>query len=144
VRRPLLLIALTLALATGACAKSSTVVLTVVEVNPDVPPLLLLSMTVTEDADPARMVSSAIRSLLLGDAADRPDPFPFPIELPISVDPSFAGAVTIRVDGLDWDTHAVVASGSTPAQVVPEQHTHASLTLAAVGTPPDTDGGAGN
>jgi hypothetical protein len=133
---------LLIAIAIGGCAKSSTVVMTTVDVAPDVAPILLLRMTVTMSSDPGRTVSSAIRSLSLGDAVDRPAPFLFPLGLPVSVDPSFAGAVTITIEGLDWDTHGVIASGSAPAEVVPEQRTQTSVTLAAVGTGPDADGGA--
>lgn len=131
-----------LALALAACAQSSTVVETTVNVDMAAPPLLLMRITVTSATDPARMSQSAIRSLLIGDAADRPAPFIFPLVLPVSVDPSFAGDVVILLEGLDWDTKAVVASGSTTATVVAEQKTQATLTLSAVVTPTVPDGGA--
>jgi len=134
--------ALAAALALAGCARSSTVVDTQVNIDMTAPPLLLLRITVTSATDPSRMSQSAIRSLLIGDAADRPAPFIFPLLLPVSVDRSFAGDVVILLEGLDWDTKAVVAAGSTTATVIAEQHTQAALTLSAVVTPALPDGGA--
>jgi hypothetical protein len=134
-------IVLLAAAALAGCAVSTTEVITVVDADATVPPILLLRTIVTSDADPARTTMSAIRSQAIGDATDRPAPFLFPIGLPVSVDPSFAGAVTITMEGLDWDTQAVIARGSTGATVVARQSTQAALTLTAVAPPPDGDGG---
>jgi len=127
--------ALAAALALAGCARSSTVVDTQVNIDMTAPPLLLLRITVTSATDPSRMSQSAIRSLLIGDAADRPAPFIFPLLLPVSVDRSFAGDVVILLEGLDWVTKAVVAAGSTPATVIAQQRTQAALTLSAAVTP---------
>jgi hypothetical protein len=127
--------------ALAGCAVSTTQVLTTVDTDATVPALLLLRMTVTKDADPSRTSTSAIRSQAIGDAGDRPAPFLFPIALPVSVDQSFAGAVTITIEGLDWDTQAVIARGSTGATVVAQQTTQAALTLTAVQPASGADGG---
>jgi hypothetical protein len=63
------------------------------------------------------------------DAGDRPGPFAFPLDLDLTMDPGLAGPVDIRVEGLDWDTTAVIASGSTTAAVVAEKPVSASVTL---------------
>ena len=76
------------------------------------------------------------------DAADRPGPFVFPLSLPQTVDPSFAGLVDVTVEGLDWDTHAVIASGTTSGAVVAQKTTTASLTLQPTAQPgAGADGG---
>jgi hypothetical protein len=133
---------LLLGLALSGCAKSPTIVETEVDADATVPPLLLLHVTVVPASDPSKYESSSLRSLLLGDAADRPDPYPFPVFLPLGVDPSYGGTVTITIEGLDWDTHDVVATGSTSAQVIAEQQTQARLTLTAAPPAPAGDGGA--
>jgi hypothetical protein len=128
-------------LALGACSKSPTVVLTMVSADANVPPVLLLQTHVASVADPARTDDGAIRSLdTNSDASDRPAPFVFPLYLPITVDASLAGAVTVAVEGLDWDTHAVIASGSTSATVVAEGQTQAVVTLQPPSVPPPSDG----
>jgi hypothetical protein len=133
--------ALLAAAALSGCAVSTTQVTTVVDADATVPPILLIQIVVTSDANPALTSMSAIRSQAIGDAADRPAPFLFPLALPVSVDESFAGAVTITMEGLDWDTQAVIARGSTGATVVARQTTQATLTLTAVSATPGPDGG---
>jgi hypothetical protein len=128
---------LLLALAPLHCAQSSTVVETQVSADNTVPPVLILQMAVANLARPALQSSSQLASLQPGFEAGIPAPFAFPLELPISVDPSFAGTVTVTVQGLDWNTYAVIASGSTTAQVVAHQQTHAAITMSA---PPTCDG----
>ena len=111
----------------AGCAKDPTDVLTEISVDPAVPPLLILQVTVSSPT--AGQTTGGLRSTGDGDAADRPLPFPFPLLVPIATDPSFAGPVTISIEGIDWDTHAVTASGSTAATVVAGHETLASLTL---------------
>jgi len=129
---------LAVAVVSAGCAKPPTDVLTLVSVDPAAPPLRILRLTVTGAGGES---SGALRSTAVGDASDRPAPFSFPLSVPVTVDPSLAGSVTITIDGLDWDTYAVIASGSTAAQVVPEHETEAALTLAAVPGGPGADGG---
>jgi hypothetical protein len=126
-----------LALAPLHCAQSSTVIETQVSADSTVPPVLLLQMVVANIANPALQSSSQLISLAAGFEAGIPGPFAFPLELPISVDPSFAGTATVTVQGLDWNTNAVIASGSTTAQVVAHQQTHAAITMSAT---PSCDG----
>lgn len=121
------------------CAQSSTVIETRVGADSTVPPVLILQMIVTSGANPALQSSSQLASLTPGPEAGVPAPFAFPVDLPISVDPSYAGAVTVTVEGLDWNTSAVIASGSTTAQVVAHQQTHAAITMSA---PPACEGPA--
>ena len=47
--------------------------------------------------------------------------------------PSFAGLVDITVEGLDWDTHAVIASGTTSGAVVAQKTTIGVADAAADG-----------
>jgi hypothetical protein len=127
-------------LALVGCAKDPTTIVAVVEADATVPPLLILRTTVTSTADPARGSTSNRSSLEAGDASDRPGPFVFPAAVPITVDASLAGAVTVTVEGLDWDTGATLAAGSAAGNVVAQQQTTVVLTLLAV--PPAADGGA--
>jgi len=117
------------ALGVGACAKDSTSVLTVIEADPAVPPVLLLQARIARADDPTRVSSSRFTSSNLGDAGDRPGPFVFPFAMSLTVDASFAGAVVVTIDGLDWDTNAVIASGSTAADVVAQHDTQAVVRL---------------
>jgi hypothetical protein len=123
-----------LALVPLHCAQSSTVIETRVNADSTVPPVLILQMAVTNIARPAIQSSSQLASLNPGFEAGVPGPFAFPLDLPISVDPSFAGTVTVTVQGLDWNTYAVIASGSTTAQVVAHEQTHAAITMSAAPT----------
>jgi hypothetical protein len=123
-----------LALSALHCAQSSTVVETEVSADNTVPPVLILQMAVTNVARPAVQSSSQFASRAPGYEAGVPGPFAFPLDLPISVDPSFAGTVTVTVQGLDWNTYAVIASGSTTAQVVAHEQTHAAITMSAAPT----------
>ena len=50
----------------------------------------------------------------------------FPFGLPLTVDASFAGPVIITIEGLDWDTHAVIARAPRHADVV-AQHDDAGV-----------------
>jgi len=131
------------ALSLGAgCAKDPTAVLVTVDADATVPPLLILRTTVTNVDDPARRASAERSSPYASDdAGDRPGPFVFPLDIPLTVDPSLAGVVVITVEGLDWDTHAVTATGVTSAGVIAQGTTAASLTLAAVPTGGGADGG---
>jgi hypothetical protein len=124
------------------CASSPTTVLTDVGADATVPPILILQLEVARTANPSDMVMSLVQSLGLSDATDRPGPFTFPLAIPLGVDPRFACAVTITVNGIDWDTNAVIATGSAQAQVVPQQQTTAMLTLTAV--PPSSGGDGGD
>jgi hypothetical protein len=121
--------ALACALCAGACAKDSTSVLTVIEADPAAPPVLLLQARIARADDPTRVSSSRFTSSNLGDAGDRPGPFVFPFAMSLTVDPSFAGPVVVTVEGLDWDTNTVIASGSTPADVVAQHETQAVVRL---------------
>lgn len=120
------------ALALGGCAKSPTEILTHVDADSTVPPLLLLRATIVSNSDADKQASSSFVSLALGDAADRPGPYAFPLDLPLSLSASLAGPVTVTIEGLDSGSGVVVARGTTAAEVVREQQTHASLTLTAV------------
>jgi hypothetical protein len=116
----------------GACAKNPTQILVAVSADSSVPPLLLLRTTVARASNPDERVSSSVRSLSENsDAANRPGPFPFPIQIPVGVDPSFAGPVTVTIEGLDWDTQAVLATGVASTEVVPDRQTAAAITLTA-------------
>jgi hypothetical protein len=119
-------------LAAGGCAKDPTSVFVVIGADASVPPLMILRTTVTRAGDPSMQVSSERSSSVESDAADRPGPFPFPFGLKLTVDPSLAGDVVVSIEGLDWDTHAVLAGGSADAVVTPQQMTEASLTLEPV------------
>jgi len=111
----------------SGCAKDATAILVTVGAEADVPPILILRSTVVRSDN---LRSSAERSSsAASDAADRPGPFVFPFQLSLTVDQSFAGPVSVIVEGIDWDTHTVTAAGSTPATVVAQQTTDASLTL---------------
>jgi|SRR6187551_602550 len=117
------------ALCAGACAKDPTSVLTFIEADPAAPPVLLLQARIARADDATRVSSSRFTSPNLGDAGDRPGPFVFPFAMALTVDASFAGPVVVTVDGLDWDTNAVIASGSTPADVVAQHETQAVVRL---------------
>jgi len=128
-RRALGALALAAALAPAAgCADDATSVLVTVDADPSAPPILLLETIVTPP-DPNRASSSNRSSSNPGDAADRPGPFVFPIAVDLTVDASFAGPVVVTIKGLDWDTYATIASGSTDATIEAGKQTKASLTL---------------
>jgi hypothetical protein len=129
------------ALCGAGCAKDPTAVNVTVNADATVPPLLILRTTVTDADEPTRIGSSNRTSPYASDdAADRPGPFGFPYDIALTIDATFAGPVVITVEGLDWDTNAVTAAGSTTGSVVAQQMTTASLTLTAVTT--GGDGGA--
>jgi hypothetical protein len=126
------------AAALGAgCARDATAVEVTVNAEAAVPPILILRTAVARADDLDRRVSSDRSSPYAGDAGDRPGPFEFPLLLSVTVDASFAGPVVVTVQGIDWDTHAVTASGVGDAVVVAQKTTDAALTLvrAAVGAP---------
>ena len=115
----------------GGCAKDATSILVNVGAEADVPPILILRSTIVRSEDTNVRSSAERSSNAESDAADRPGPFVFPFQLSLTVDQSFGGAVTVIVEGLDWDTHTVIAAGSTAATVVAQKATDASLTLSA-------------
>ena len=118
------------ALAAGACAKDATSVLTVIEADTAVPPILLLQARIARAGDPARMSSSRFASPYAAvDAGDRPGPFVFPFAYALTMDAAFAGPIVITLEGLDWDTNAVIATGTTNADVVAQRETQATVEL---------------
>lgn len=138
-----LVVTLAVALSFGVgCAKDSTELLIIVDAETAVPPILILRASIGMRYDPSHVAGSDRSSPYESDAADRPGPFVFPLSLPQTVDPSFAGLVDITVEGLDWDTHAVIASGTTSGAVVAQKTTTASLTLQPTAQPgAGADGG---
>jgi len=116
-------------------------VFVVVDADSTVPPILILRTVVERAGDPASRASVERSSNYGSDAADRPGPFLFPLGLPLTVDQTYAGAVIITIEGVDWDTHAVTARGSSSATVVAQQVSEASLTLTAA-TSGGGDGGS--
>lgn len=138
------LLALGLAAAGPAgCAKKPTGVIADVSVDPAVPPLLQLRISVASASDPSLVASNSYTSLFKGDAADRPGAFFFPLKLSMNLPVDFAGDVIVTVEGLDWDTNAVVARGAGTAQVVVEKTAMTALTLTpVVGTNPDAGEGS--
>ena len=124
----------------GGCAKDATSVVLTVDADTAVPPILILRSTVATQDDPTRASTSNRSSSNAGDAGDRPGPFVFPLQLSLTVDSSLKGLVDITVEGLDWDTYAVNARGTTTGVVVPEHNIAASLTLLRA-APIDADGG---
>jgi hypothetical protein len=130
-----------LSIAAG-CAKDATEVRVVVDASAAVPPILILRASIGLRYDPSRVASSQRSSRTETDAADRPGPFVFPLSLPLTVDPSFAGLVDITVEGVDWDSSVVIASGMTSGAVVAEKTTTASLTLKPTAPVDRGDGGS--
>ena len=123
-------VVLACALGAGACAKDSTSVLTVIEADTAVPPILLLQARIARADDPARMSSSRFASPYAAvDAGDRPGPFVFPFAYALTMDATFAGPVVITLEGLDWDSNAVIAAGTTNADVVAQRETQATVRL---------------
>jgi hypothetical protein len=121
-------------IAISGCPKNPTVVLTTVNADPTVPALTELTLTLSSAADPAIHVSSSLVSLYPGSLDGGLPAIFLPAQFPLSVDPAYlSGSAIVRVDGVDNDTGAILATGSTPAQVVPDQQTEATLTLTAVG-----------
>jgi len=136
------LAAVAVALCGAGCAKDPTAVNVTVYADATAPAILILRTTVTDADDPSRVGSSERSAPYASDdAADRPGPFGFPTDISLTIDPTFAGPVVVAVEGLDWDTHAVIAAGSTTASVVAQTTTMASLTLTAVTTGGASDGG---
>jgi hypothetical protein len=124
-------LAVALSLGLG-CAKDPTSVFVVVDADSTVPPILILRTVVERAGDPASQSSVERSSNYVADAADRPGPFLFPLGLPLTVDQTYVGPVIITVEGVDWDTRAVIARGSTTTSVVAQKIAEASLTLTAV------------
>jgi hypothetical protein len=123
------------------CAKPQTLILTEVSADPTVPPLLVLQYWVARAADPMHPATASVVSLVPGDAADGRAFYTFPMVLPMGPFPGWSGTVEITLDGRDWETDKIVASGKTTAEIVPEQQTRAALTLTAVSDPGGADGG---
>jgi hypothetical protein len=123
------------ALSGGGCAKEPTSVITLIEADAAVPPVLQLGVRIAPADDPARASTSRFSSSNLGDAADRPAPFVFPFARSLTVDASLAGPVVITLEALDWDTNAVTAAGSTNAEVIPQRETQATVRLAVPAIP---------
>jgi hypothetical protein len=130
------LLAVALSLGLG-CAKDPTSVFVVVDADSTVPPILILRTVVERAGDPASRASADRSSPYASDAADRPGPFLFPLGLPLTVDQTYAGPVTITIEGVDWDTHAVTASGSATATVVAQKMSEALVTLTTSAAPSD-------
>jgi hypothetical protein len=124
------------------CAKDPTSVNLMISADATVPPVRILRATITRSADPTQRVGSEQSSSNETDAADRPGPFVFPSWFPLTVDETFAGPVTIMIEGLDWDTHAVIASGTTATTVVARTAVSAELTLTASAGAGPADAGA--
>ena len=126
----------------GGCSKSPTTILAIVTVDDTVPPIRVLRSQVMQTSGAGQVAGAERRSPLppMGDASDRSDPFSFPLALPLTVDRSFAGAVQVTIEGVDWDTNAVTATGTAPADVIAEQQTDVTVMLSA--PPPTGAGGA--
>jgi hypothetical protein len=134
--------ALATALACGAgCAKDATAVSVWVDVDATVPPILIIRTAVARADDPARQAAANRTSPYASDAADRPGPFVFPVDLSVTIDESFAGPVVITIEGLDWDSNVVTARGEGPATVVAQKTTAATVTMTAVAVG-GSDGGS--
>lgn len=132
---------LAVVLSAGAgCAKDATSVVVTIDADTAVPPILILRSVVAVQDDPARASTSTRSSNNEGDAGDRPGPFVFPLQLSLTVDASLKGLVDITVEGIDWDTYAITARGTTTGVVVPEHNIAASLKLSPV-APISGDGG---
>jgi hypothetical protein len=133
-------LAVAAALAAG-CAKESTSLFVGVDADPSVPPILILRTTITRIDDPSVQSSTSRASPYSSDAAYRPGPWVFPVGLPLTVDPVFAGDVMVTVEGIDWDTSAVIASGNTTATIVAQKQTTALLVLEPIRSGGVGDGG---
>ena len=123
----------------GACSQTPSTLFMTITADDGTPPIADMRTTITSLTNPGLVSSNQRRSLAVGDASDRPLPFQFPLYIPLTLDTAFAGAVTLTVEGLDWDTQSVIARGTTTATVVASQQTDAALTLTA--TPPATGAG---
>jgi hypothetical protein len=115
----------------AGCAKEPTSVLVLVDAEDGVPPILIVRTSIAQAGAPDRRATSERTSNGAGDAGDRPGPYTFPIELYLTVDADFAGPVVITVEGLDWDTRSVTASGSATGVVEAHASTGAALTMTA-------------
>jgi hypothetical protein len=129
-------------LSAGAgCAQDPTTLEVTVLRDSTVPPILILESTVASQESPPRVSNSIRSSNYEGDAADRPGPFVFPVTLALTVDSSLAGLVSVTVKGIDWDTHAVTAMGTTSGALVAGHRTVAVVTLVPVRIGGAADGG---
>ena len=117
------------------CAKDATGVSVTVDADTAVPPILILRTALAPAGDPSRQVATNRTSPYASDAADRPGPFVFPLQLSLTVDDSLAGSVVVTIEGIDWDSGAVTARGSGPAMVVAQRTTSAAITMTAVAPP---------
>jgi hypothetical protein len=124
------------------CAKSPTLINVQVSADDTVPPMMILRSKIAREADPLTAVPNEILSRSYSGDAGSPDPFRFPLLLPVAVPSGWSGAMTITVEGLSWDTGAVIATGSTAATATRETTTEAMLTLIGVpGQGGEGDGG---
>jgi hypothetical protein len=119
----------------AACAKDPTTIVTEVGTAADVPPLLILRTSIASTSNLERAFTAERSSLEQSDAGDRPGPFRFPLALWLTVDPSLAGPVLVSIQGLDWDTHAVIAEGSGTGEVIEGRETRAIVILSKPITP---------
>lgn len=131
------------ALALGGCAKSPTRVLVTLSGDGTVPPFAILRGSVARDANAVGHTTVAVVAPVFGDSdADRPAPFSLPLDFLVPIPTGWSGSVNITVDGLDWDTNKVLATGTTVATATSEQTTRASLTLKGVPGGSSGDGGS--
>jgi hypothetical protein len=119
----------------AACAKDPTTIVTEVGADATVPPLLILRTAVASTTNLERVFTAERSSLEVSDAGDRPGPFRFPLALWLTVDPALAGPVVVSIQGLDWDSHAVIAEGSGSGEVVAGGETRAVVILSAPVSP---------
>jgi hypothetical protein len=114
--------------------KDPTVVLTTVQAGGSSVPLFTqLTLTLSSAADPSIHVSSSLVSLYPGSYDGGLPPITLPAQFPVGVDPDYlSGAAVVRADGIDNGTGALLATGSTTAQVIPQKQTEATVTLSAV------------
>lgn len=131
------------AAALGGCAKSPTRVLVTLSGDGTVPPFAILRGSVARDSDAVPYPAIAVVAPAFGDTdADRPGPYTLPLDFMVPIPAGWSGPVNITVDGLDWDTNKVLATGTTAATATPEQTTRASLTLKGVPGGSSGDGGS--
>lgn len=119
----------------AACAKDPTTIVTEVGTDATVPPLRILRTAIASTTNLERVFAAERSSLEESDAGDRPGAFRFPLALWLTVDPTLAGPVIVSIQGLDWDSHAVVAEGSGLGEVVAGGETRAVVILSAPVSP---------
>jgi hypothetical protein len=125
-------IAIGIGVGVSGCATVPTSVYAIIDADATVSGVRILRLIVARTSDPAQRSSNELASSATSDAADRPGPFQFPFGFPLTFADSLAGPVTITIEGLDWDTRAVIAVASTDVIAVEKGQTVATLTLTAV------------